>query len=32
MKLAFCSKQVKTSSFLDLCNKTAEYGFSGFEI
>ena len=32
MKLSFCSKQVNVSSFLDLCNKTANYGFSGFEI
>ena len=32
MKLSFCSKQVKTNTFLDLCNKTANYGFSGFEI
>ena len=32
MKLSFCSKQVKTPSFLDLCNTTANYGFSGFEI
>ena len=32
MKLSFCSKQVNAPSFLDLCNLTANYGFSGFEI
>lgn len=32
MKLSFSSRNVSASSFLELCNKTAEYGFSGFEI
>jgi len=32
MKLAFSTKQVKTDSFLKLCNVATEYGFNGFEI
>ncbi len=32
MKLAFSTKNVQATSFVDLCNKTAEYEFSGFEI
>jgi len=32
MKLAFSTKHVVTDSFLSLCNKTSEYGFSGIEI
>lgn len=32
MKFAFSTKNIESASFLQLCNKTAEYGFSGFEI
>ena len=32
MKFAFSTKNVATASFLELCNKTLDYGFSGFEI
>ena len=32
MKLAFSTENIKSESFLELCNKTAEYGFAGFEI
>ena len=32
MKFAFSTADVKAQSFLALCNKTAEYGFSAFEI
>lgn len=32
MKLAFSTKNVVTASFLELCNKTSQYGFSGFEV
>ena len=32
MKFAFSTKNIESASFLELCNKTAEYGFSGFEI
>ena len=32
MKLAFSTKHVSSSSFLDLCNKVKEYGFDGVEI
>ena len=32
MKLAFSTKNIGSSSFLELCNKTGEYGFSGFEV
>ncbi len=32
MKLSFSTRNVTAKSFLELCNKTARYGFSGFEI
>ena len=32
MKLAFSTKDVSLSSFLDICNTAEYYGFSGFEI
>ena len=32
MKFAFSTKNIESASFLELCNKTAEYGFEGFEI
>jgi len=32
MKLVFSTQNVPADSFLDLCNKTTEYGFSGFEV
>lgn len=32
MKLAFSTKHVYGSSFLDVCNKVKDYGFDGFEI
>lgn len=32
MKFSFSTKNVKSASFLELCNKASEYGFSGFEI
>ena len=32
MKLAFSNDCVQAKSFLELCNITSEYGFSGFEI
>lgn len=32
MKYSFSTKNVTSDSFLELCNKTADYGFSGFEI
>ena len=32
MKFAFSTDFVKTESFLELCNVTAEYEFSGFEV
>ncbi len=32
MKLSFSTRNVAAKSFLELCNKTARYGFSGFEI
>ena len=32
MKFAFSTKNVTANSFLELCNKTAEYEFSAFEI
>ena len=32
MKFALSTKNVATASFLELCNKTLDYGFSGFEI
>ena len=32
MKLAFSTRNVWADSFLSLCNKTAEYGFSAFEL
>ena len=32
MKFAFSTADVKAETFLGLCNKTAEYGFSAFEI
>ncbi len=32
MKFAFSTKNIESASFLELCNKTSEYGFSGFEI
>ena len=32
MKFAFSTENVSANSFLELCNKTAEYGFSAFEI
>ena len=32
MKLAFSTDNVKTASFLELCDLTRDYGFSGFEI
>ncbi len=32
MKLAFSTSLVPTKSFLELCDTTAQYGFSGFEI
>ena len=32
MKFVFSTKNVVTPSFLDLCNLTKKYGYSGFEI
>ena len=32
MKFSFSTRNVAADSFLELCDKTAEYGFSGFEI
>ena len=32
MKFAFSTENIESASFLELCNKTAEYGFAGFEI
>ena len=32
MKLSFSTRNVTAESFLELCDKTAEYGFQGFEI
>ncbi|MBQ5321549.1 MAG: AMP-binding protein [Oscillospiraceae bacterium] len=32
MKLAFSTKYINPDSFLELCNFTSEYGFSGFEV
>ena len=32
MKFAFSTKNVKTSSFLELCNITKDYSFQGFEV
>ena len=32
MKFSFSTRNVAAESFLELCDKTAEYGFSGFEI
>ncbi len=32
MKFSFSTKNVHTASFLELCDKTVEYGFSAFEI
>ena len=32
MKFAFSTDFVKTESFLELCNVTSEYEFSGFEV
>ena len=32
MKLSFSTQNVAAESFLALCDKTAEYGFQGFEI
>jgi len=32
MKFSFSTRNVAAESFLELCDKTAEYGFAGFEI
>ena len=32
MKLSFSTQNVAAESFLALCDKTAEYGFQGFEV
>ena len=32
MKLSFSTRYVTADSFLGLCNKAAQYGFSGFEV
>ena len=32
MKLSFSTRNVSAESFLSLCNKTAQYRFSGFEV
>ena len=32
MKLAFSTRYVSAASFLELCDKTADYGYAGFEI
>ena len=32
MKFCFSTKNVPTQSFLELCNITAQYNFSGFEV
>jgi len=32
MKFSFSTKHVSSNSFLELCDKTAEYGYQGFEI
>ena len=32
MKLVFSTQHVSASSYIDLCNMTAEYGFDGFEL
>ena len=32
MKLVFSTKHVAAESYIELCNRTAEYGFDGFEL
>ena len=32
MKLVFSTKHVAAESYMELCNRTAEYGFDGFEL